>query len=128
MTPFLDDGDPADWIDADDCDDSGRLRDFLPAALLAAVCIMGLTVASLVASPVKGQFLVIGPVLQGRGGVLDIVQRAEGGILGFGGLPNIAIAAADHPDFAQSLRDNGAWLVLPSPGPLGCFTAESPAS
>ena len=49
-------------------------------------------------------------------------------VIGSGGLPNIAVAAATRPDFAKALTAAGAWLVLPSPRLLGCFSASGGAT
>ena len=69
-----------------------------------------------------GQLLVIGPPSLDPDSVNSIIWQAGGAVMGTGGLPNIAIAAADRPDFARALTVAGAWLVLPSPRLLGCFS------
>ena len=98
-------------------------------ALIGLVWLVGATLASQGAGdqgadgPGTGdQLLVIGPPTLDRGGVNDIVWQAGGAVVGAGGLPNIAVAVADRPDFAKALTAAGAWLVLPSPRLLGCFS------
>ncbi|WP_378944690.1 hypothetical protein [Paracoccus sp. R86501] len=102
---------PASWID------------FAPALALLLAGIVALAVATLVASPVQGQYLVLAPGA-GGGQLTDLVYRAGGGVVGLGGLPGIAIAASDDPDFRSAMKAQGAWAVLPSSRLLGCFTDD----
>lgn len=57
----------------------------------------------------------------------DIAARLDpfdGRIVRMGGLPNIAIVAADRPDLAASLYRAGAWLVL-DPRAGGCWDEDT---
>lgn len=106
---------------------SAGLKDLWPAIVLGLcglVWLVGTTLANtkLADSGSGGQLLVIGPPATDRTGVYGIVWQAGGAVMGHGGLPNIAIAASDQPDFAAALTAAGAWLVLPSPRLLGCFS------
>ena len=110
-------------VDGDDNDDTVfRVRDMLPAGILALLGLIGLVVASLSAGPSTGQYLVIAAPWQGREQVADLVWRAGGGVAGFGNLSPVAVAMSDQPGFAGMLRKQGAWIVLPAPRALGCFT------
>lgn len=91
-----------------------------PAGLLAVLGLFGLALATLGAGGGQGQFLVIAAPWQGRAQMTDMVWRAGGGVVGFGAWPSLAIAMTDRPDFAGSVRDQGAWFVMPSPILLGC--------
>ena len=102
--------------------DSLNSRALLPALLLAAVGFVTLVVATLLTGGVSGQYLVIGPPWQDRAQMMDMVWQAQGGVVGFGALPFVAIAMTDRSDFTAALRDRGAWMVLPSPVLLGCAT------
>lgn len=104
-----------------DQEQGSRLGDFLPAIALAGFGIAGLAIATLFASHIDGQYLVIMPPSIAQPEVLDMVYRAKGGVVGFGGLSNIVIAASDKPDFEAAMRAAGAWLVMPSPRIFGCF-------
>lgn len=111
-------------VDGDDNDDTVfRVRDMLPAGILALLGLIGLVLASLSAGPSTGQYLVIAAPWQGREQVADLVWRAGGGVAGFGGLSSVVVAMGDGPGFAETLRAQWAWIVLPSPRGLGCFTA-----
>ena len=102
---------------------SAGWMDFAPALALLLAGVVALAVATLAASPVQGQYLVLAP---GAGGarLTDLVYRAGGGVVGLGGLRGIAIAASDDPYFRDALKAQGAWAVLPSSRLLGCFTDE----
>lgn len=106
------------------------VTDLLPAIVLAlaglawlvATTLAGTTATRTTATGgIGSQLLVIGPPALDQGGVSDIVWQAGGAVLGHGGLPNVAIAVSDQPDFARALTAAGAWLVLPSPRLLGCL-------
>lgn len=97
-------------------------RDYVPAIGLLVVGLGGLTVGNLLATPVPGHYLVMTPPGMTRFEILDLVFRAHGGLVGIGGLPNIATAVSDDPAFPAALRAEGAWLVLPSPRLIGCFS------
>ena len=105
--------------------DSLNSRALLPALLLAAVGFATLVLATLLTGGAAGQYLVIGSPWQGRVQMMDMVWQAQGGVVGFGALPFVAVAMTDRPDFAANLRDRGAWMVLPSPVLLGCATGAN---
>ena len=105
-----------------------RLRDLWPAMALGLTGLLWLIGATLTGPGSGGQLLVIGPPALDRDGVSGIVWQAGGAVIGSGGLPNIAVAAATRPDFATALTAAGAWLVLPSPRLLGCFSASGGAT
>ena len=120
-------GDPIPTRNAAPPAPSTRLHELLPAITLALIGLVWLISATLAGKDVSrqgvgGQLLVIGPPALDRAGVNDIVWQAGGAVVGAGGLPNIAVAIADRPDFAKALTAAGAWLVLPSPRLLGCFS------
>ena len=70
----------------------------------------GLATASILTSTVPGQYLILARPGTATGAILDMVYRARGGIVGFGGLPGIALAASDDPGFAEAVRAEGAWI------------------
>ncbi len=94
---------------------------FLPALVLAALGFVALIGATLsTGGDGQGQYLILAAPWSGRAQMMDMVARADGGVVGFGAVPFLAIAMADRPDFDAAMRDQGAWLVLPSPVLLGC--------
>lgn len=103
-------------------------RDYAPAFGLLVVVLIALAIGNLMANPVPGQYLVVTRPGLDRFEMLDIVFRANGGLVGTGGLSNIAVAVSEDPGFAAAMRDQGAWLVLPSPRLLGCFTPTEGAA
>jgi|TARA_B100001765_G_scaffold214269_1_gene181900 hypothetical protein len=100
---------------------SSGWADALPALVLLVLGLAGLATATILTSTVPGQYLILARPGTATGAILDMVYRARGGIVGFGGLPGIALAASDDPGFAEAVRAEGAWIVLPSPKLLGCF-------
>ncbi|MDN5567443.1 MAG: hypothetical protein L0G27_01610 [Paracoccus sp. (in: a-proteobacteria)] len=98
--------------------------DFAPALALLSVGIAGLAVATVMATAVQGQFLVVGPGLD-PARLMDVVYRAGGGVVGLGGVPGVAIAASDDPGFRAAVLSQGAWFVMASPRLLGCFAATT---
>ena len=107
---------------------SAGLKDLWPAVALGLTGLVWLAGTTLAGAGIGGQLLVIGPPALDRDGVNAIVWQAGGAVIGSGGLPNIAVAAATRPDFAQALMAAGAWLVLPSPRLLGCFSESGGAT
>lgn len=119
-TQGINDGLARQSVDDDDNDDTVfRVRDMLPAGILALLELIGLVLASLSAGHSTGQYLVIAAPWQAQ--VADLVWRAGGGVTGFGNLSPVAVAMSDQPGFAGMLRKQGAWIVLPAPRALGCF-------
>ncbi len=106
----------------------GAFRDFLPAAILLAIGLVGLLAASLSGDGRAGQYLVIGAPWAGYGRTVQAIRGADGALAGVGGFGNIAIATSSRRDFAARARQAGAWLVLPSPRLVGCFGLSSEAS
>ena len=102
-----------------------RLRDYLPAGVFGIAGLVMLVFATLQGPGIGGQLLVIGPPVLDRGKVAQIIFRAGGSVVDFGGLPNIAVAVGDRTGFAAALRAEGAWLVTPSPRLFGCFTGTA---
>lgn len=101
-------------------------RDMAPAMILLLAGVVALAAATLTASPVQGQYLVLAPGAEG-GRLTDLVYRAGGGVVGLGGMRGIAIAASEDPGFRQAMLAQGAWAVLPSSRMLGCFTDKTGA-
>lgn len=101
--------------------------DVAPAVVLLLVGLLGLAVATLMATPVHGQFLVLSPK-DSATQLIEAVYQAGGGVVGLGGLPGIAIAASDNPDFEHAILAHGAWVVMPSPRVLGCMSEDGGAS
>ena len=99
--------------------------EFIPAAALLAVGLVGLLGAYLWDGPATGQYLVIAAPWSNSGRAIDAVRRADGGLVRAGAF-GLIVAASSHVDFARRLRAAGPWLVLPSPFAVGCLggTAE----
>ncbi len=98
------------------------LRDLLPAGGLLAAGLAALAGGTLLGGADSGQYLVIAAPFTALDDTLGLIGRAGGGLVATGGLGNIVIAAADGPDFAARASAAGAWLVVPAPRVLGCFT------
>jgi|GEM_PF-1670344 len=103
------------------CDAKVVWTDFVPAVALLVAGLLALAVATVMATPVQGQFLVMAPRLDAEN-LMDAVYRAGGGVVGLGGIAGIAIAASDDAGFKSAVLAQGAWFVVPSPRILGCFT------
>jgi hypothetical protein len=102
----------------------GAVRDLFPAAALLLCGLGALTVASLLSTAVEGQYVVVAPPSFSQLQAARIVAEAGGALIGAGGFDNIIMAASERADFAVSLREAGAWLVLPAPRFLGCGVPE----
>ena len=100
--------------------DSLRPGALWPALLLALAGLLGLAAVHLSAADGSGDYLVIAAPWRDRAQMADMIGRADGGVAGFGGLPSVAIAMATGPDFRARMREQGAWLVIPSPRLAGC--------
>ena len=109
-------------------DAGSALRDFAPAALLLALGLTALLVASLSGDGRGGQYVVIGAPWASQSRMIAVIRGADGGLAALGGFGNIAIASSSRGDFAARARQSGAWLVLPSPRIAGCFGLPSEAS
>lgn len=101
--------------------EASGLAELWPALFLAGVGIVALVAATLNVGDVTGEYLIFSAPWSGRAEMMDMVSRADGGVVGFGAVPFLAIAMAGRPDFTEAVRQQGAWLVLPSPVLLGCF-------
>lgn len=97
-------------------------RDVMPALAALAVGLICLVLGTLLTKTIPGQYLVVTPLDAGRVEMLELVYAANGGVVGFGGLPNIAIATSVDPGFKQAALAGGALFVMPSPRLLGCIT------
>ncbi|MBC9246699.1 hypothetical protein H4P12_08235 [Paracoccus sp. 11-3] len=106
----------------DPVDRAASWADLLPAVMVLIAGLIGIVLVTLLTASVPGQYLVIARPGLDQADVLDLVYRANGGVLGFGGLSNIAIVASDDPGFKQTVIAGGALFVLPSPRLLGCFS------
>lgn len=95
-------------------------RALWPAVFLALIGLMGLVAATLATGSVRGQYLVLSAPWRDREQIMDLVWRADGGVVGFGAAPFLTVAMSNNPNFVALARDQGAWLVLPSPILLGC--------
>lgn len=103
-------------------DKATRLRDFLPAGVLALAGLAALVVLTLgTGGEARGQYLVIGPPGMGHDAIAATITRAGAGVVGFARLPNVAIAWSEDPQFPAAARAQGAWLVLPASGLTGCI-------
>lgn len=98
----------------------GVLRDWLPAAGLFLLSLTALVAFQLTRPGVDGQFLVLADPRRGPLHLADIAWRAGGGLIRDGAVPGTGVALSDGADFADRLRAEGAWLVLPSGRALGC--------
>ncbi|NHF73270.1 hypothetical protein [Paracoccus xiamenensis] len=92
----------------------------MPALFLAASGFIALIVATFLVKGAGGQYLVLSAPWSGRAEMMEMVFRADGGVVGFGAVPFLAVAMAARPDFGVEMRKQGAWLVLPAPALLGC--------
>ncbi|WP_157994893.1 hypothetical protein [Paracoccus tegillarcae] len=106
-------------MDFDDDETRSRLVDFLPAAMLAVFGLLGLIAASLTMGGTD-QFVIVAAPWTSRAEMTEMVWRAQGGVVGFGAVPAVAVAMSDAADFKDRLYRQGAWLALPSPRFLGC--------
>lgn len=97
-----------------------RWVDIIPALAVLMLGLAALVAATLLLSAAPGQYVVVTRPGTDRVQVMDMVYRAGGGVTGFGGLSNIALATSDDPGFGDAAHAGGAWLVLPSPRLLGC--------
>ncbi|MCZ0963734.1 hypothetical protein [Paracoccus benzoatiresistens] len=70
----------------------------------------------------NGRYLVVGGA-SGRASAVRMVHDAGGGVIAVGRLVPTVLAVSDDAGFVDALRSQGAWLVLPVPGGLGCATA-----
>lgn len=98
------------------------MRDALPAALLlvaSAVFVAGLTFAAPL--PAEGPVAAVFPPWTSREAVLRSVSESGASLLRHGALDTIAIVRGERADLADSLRSNGAWLVVDPAGAAGCF-------
>lgn len=103
-------------------------RDVWPACAVLGFGLLCLIFGTLLTNTIPGQYLVVTPLHTDRVQMLDLVYAANGGVVGFGGFPNFAIATSDDPGFRQAALAGGAVFVIPSPRLLGCITPEGEAA
>ena len=94
----------------------------LPALLICILGLAGLAAGRFMTAETNGRYLVVGGA-GNRAAAIRMVHDAGGGIIGLGRLAPTVLAVSDNPGFAKALRLQGAWLVLPVPGGLGCATS-----
>ena len=115
-------------VDRSDQDGSGetmRLKDFIPAAALVAVCIGWLAVATLRPLPGQTQVGVVFPPTLDSLGVMQRIAAADARIVRVGGWPFIAIVTRDHADTLDRLARAGALFTI-NPKVLGGCLAGLP--
>jgi hypothetical protein len=99
-----------------------RLRDFAPAAMLAAICIFWLAAATLRPHPGQSQVGVVFPPTLTGSQVLARIADAGGRLVREGAWPFIAVVAIDQPETLTRLHDRGALFTV-NPLALGsCLT------
>ena len=96
------------------------LSDYLPAAGLLVVGLLGLAAAWLASGTDSGRYIVIAPPGSTLAQTISLVRAADGGLVGTGRLPNIVFAGSSRPDFPAALRRAGAWGVIATPASGGC--------
>lgn len=104
---------------------SSSWRAYVPAALLIAIGIIGLAVASVSAPDGSGRYLVIGAPGVRMSDMINIVSAADGRLIEPGRFSNIAIAWSDSADFAAATRQSGAWLAIAAPDGGGCYGSSA---
>ncbi|MPT46979.1 MAG: hypothetical protein E2598_00980 [Sphingobium sp.] len=111
--------------DADYTIDKPTMRDVLPALFLLMIGIFGLAAATLFSVPTGPQYVVITAPGSSLAETISVIAHAQGGIVSTGRYSNIVVAASDRPDFVQSLRRAGAWLVVNPTQISGCYGKQS---
>lgn len=96
----------------------------VPASLLLLFGLCALLLASALTDGVAGQYVVVLPPEYSLPDILDLVRRADGGVIELGGFGNIVIAASAAPDFGQAVREAGAWFAFAAPRFLGCTVPQ----
>jgi hypothetical protein len=99
----------------------GSLRSLFPAALLLALGLVGLAIASLLQASTSGWYLVIAPPGSSLADTINLVRTADGRLVQRGAFPNIVIAGSNRRDFPAALRNAGAWLAIAAPASVGCM-------
>ena len=90
------------------------------AAVLALCFCLALAFVTLLRDGVEGHYLVVAPPWATSAETINLVTKADGALVSQGGLDNILIAASEAPEFADALRQAGAWAVFAAPRFLGC--------
>jgi hypothetical protein len=99
----------------------GSLRSLFPAALLLALGLVGLAIASLLQASTSGWYLVIAPPGSSLADTINLVRVADGRLVQRGAFSNIVIAGSNRRDFPAALRHAGAWLAIAAPAGVGCM-------
>lgn len=102
----------------------GSASAMVPAILLLLFGLCALLLASALTDGVAGQYVVVLPPGYSLPDSLDLVSRADGGVVDLGGFGNIVIAASAAPDFGQAVREAGAWFAFAAPRFLGCTVPQ----
>tara|TARA_B100000965_G_scaffold156159_1_gene130111 strand:+ start:1365 stop:1691 length:327 start_codon:yes stop_codon:yes gene_type:complete len=99
-----------------------RIRDYLPAAALVAVCVGWLAVATLRPQPGQTQIGVVFPPGFTGQDVLSRVADAGGRLVREGAWPFIAVIAADDARVLARLDELGALFTVNPLALGGCLT------
>lgn len=102
-----------------------RWRDFGPAALLLAIGILGLVIATLSPSGRNGQYAVIAPPWYNSGQTVSLIQHADGQLASMNAASRVVIAHSEKPGFVRDLYRAGAWLVLDPLQLRGCGDVQT---
>jgi len=104
-----------------------RIRDVIPAAILAAACLLVLAAASLRPLPGQDQVGVVFPPSLDDAQVLARVAEAGARLVRPGAWPFIAVVAVDGPHTLARLEDLGALFTV-NPLVLGACLARPTAT
>ena len=105
-----------------------RIRDFLPATSLVAVCVLWLAFATLRPQPGQSQIGVVFPPNYSGQDVLTRIADAGGRLVREGAWPFIAVVAADDAHVLARLDDLGALFTVNPLALGGCLTRPAGAA
>jgi hypothetical protein len=94
---------------------SGKAGAMVPAIALIAVSLV-LSAAAFYAPPTQGEMAVVFPFGLSEASEYSAVLAAGGSIVGSTRLPNIIVAFAPDPGFAERIRAAGAFFTLAATG------------